>query len=158
MNLKKIVKFLYEETLIRVLREFGSISVITYVGGTILLFTIPNKTIIEEQIFWGSVGFGLLFLSFLIARFRMKMQWDKERALIEMNKEICNRLAEQLGKELSNEQVVSITQNIWQNCKDLISAIMLNDINIKETIKKIHLDKKNALKRNYEANMWSLKA
>ena len=41
-----------------------------------------------------------------------------------MTQNTGNRLAEQLGKNMNKEQVVSITQTIWQNQKDLISAIV----------------------------------
>lgn len=115
-----------QEGLIKVLREFGVVGVITYIGGFVILIGFIFEANFQRQILLGAVGLFLLTLSALIAFFRLKIQKDRERALIEMTQNTGNRLAEQLGKSLSEAQVVSITQTIWQNQKDLISAIVQN--------------------------------
>lgn len=115
-----------QEGLIKVLREFGVVGVITYIGGLVILIGFIFEANFQRQILLGVVGLFLLTLSALIAFFRLKIQKDRERALIEMTQNTGNRLAEQLGKSLSEAQVVSITQTIWQDQKDLISAIVHN--------------------------------
>lgn len=112
------------DSLIKVLREFGVVGVITYVGGLVILVGFVVEKNFERQVLFGVVGLFLLVLSAFIAYFRLKIQKDRERALIEMTQNTGNRLAEQLGKNMNKEQVVSITQTIWQNQKDLISAIV----------------------------------
>lgn len=111
-------------SLVKVLREFGVVGVATYIGGIILLSDFILEQNFQRQIMLAIVGLTLLFMSIFIAYFRLKIQKDRERALIEMAQNTGNRLAEQLGKNLSKEQVVSITQTIWQNQKDLITAIV----------------------------------
>lgn len=115
---------LISESLIKVLREFGVVGVATYVGGVILLTGFIFEVDFQKQIAYGIVGVLLIGMSIFIAYFRLKIQKDREKALIEMTQNSGNRLAEQLGKNLSKEQVVSITQTIWQNQKDLITAIV----------------------------------
>lgn len=112
------------DSLIKVLREFGVVGVITYVGGLVILVGFVVEKNFERQVLFGVVGLFLLVLSAFIAYFRLKIQKDREGALIEMTQNTGNRLAEQLGKNMNKEQVVSITQTIWQNQKDLISAIV----------------------------------
>jgi len=114
-------------SLIKVLKEFGVVGVTTYIGGIILLTAFIWEQSFQRQITLGLVGLVLICLSVFIAYFRLKIQKDRERALIEMAQNTGNRLAEQLGKSLSKEQVVSITQTIWQNQKDLITAIVGNN-------------------------------
>ncbi len=114
---------LIENSLIKVLREFGVIGLITYAGGVILLIGFLRETNFTRQILLGIVSIILLFLAAAMSYYRMKIQKDREKALVEMVQNTGNRLAEQLGKNLTKEQVVSITQTIWQNQKDLIEAI-----------------------------------
>ena len=111
-------------SLIKVLREFGVVGVATYIGGIILLSGFIWEQNFERQVTLAVVGLILISMSIFIAYFRLKIQKDRERALIEMAQNTGNRLAEQLGKNLTKEQVVSITQTIWQNQKDLITAIV----------------------------------
>ncbi|MFA4880439.1 MAG: hypothetical protein WC650_02345 [Candidatus Doudnabacteria bacterium] len=115
---------LIQSNLVKVLREFGVIGVITYVGGSVIVFGVFNEQNFRKQILFGVLGFFILGLSVVIAYFRIKAQRDREQALIDMVKNIGNRLAEQVAKNLTNEQVVSISQTIWQNQKDLIMAIL----------------------------------
>ncbi|MDP3988602.1 MAG: hypothetical protein Q8P80_05685 [Candidatus Levybacteria bacterium] len=111
-------------SLVKVLREFGVVGVTTYIGGIILLTGFIWEQNFQRQVMLGIVGIILISLSVFIAYFRLRIQKDREKALIEMAQNTGNRLAEQLGKNLSKEQVVSITQTIWQNQKDLITAIV----------------------------------
>ncbi len=111
-------------SLTKVLREFGVVGLVTYVGGLILLVGFIQEQNLQRQLTLGFVGVLLLLFSIFIAYFRLKIQKDREKALIEMAQNTGNRLAEQLGKNLNKEQVVSITQTIWQNQKDLITAIV----------------------------------
>ena len=116
------------ESLIKVLREFGVVGLVTYVGGLVILFGfLQEGKDFNRQVLFGVVGLLLLFISTFIAYFRIKIQRDREQALIDMVKNTGNRLAEQVAKNLSNEQVVSITQTIWQNQKDLITTIIGSD-------------------------------
>ena len=111
--------------LIKVLREFGIVGLVTYVGGVVILFGfLQEKNDFNRQILLGIVGLILLIISTFIAYFRIKIQRDREQALIDMTKNIGNRLAEQLGKNMSKEQVETITQKIRQNQRDLIEAIL----------------------------------
>lgn len=114
-----------QEILMKVLREFGIVGVITYAGGLVVLTGFLFEKDLTRQIVLGVVGLILLALSAFIAYFRLRIQKDRESALIAMAQNTGNRLAEQLGKGLNKEQVVSITQTIWQNQKDLINAIVL---------------------------------
>lgn len=111
-------------SLLKVLKEFGVVGVVTYIGGIILLIGFIREQNFQRQIMLGIVGVILLSLSIFIAYFRLKIQKDREKALIEMAQNTGNRLAEQLGENLSEKQVVSITQTIWQNQKDLITGIV----------------------------------
>lgn len=113
-----------ELSLIRVLREFGIVGLVTYIGSLIILLGFLRENDLTKQLVFGVAGLILLAIATFIAYFRIKIQRDREQALIEMAKNTGNRLAEQLGKNMTNEQVVSITQTIWQNQKDLITTII----------------------------------
>lgn len=124
-KIEDLLKNRFANGLIDVLREFGIMGVITYVGGFVILVFFPFQENLTRQILFAITGLFLLSLSTFISYFRIKSQRDREKALIEMTQNTGNRLAEQLGsKGLTNEQVVSITQTIWQNQKDLIFAIL----------------------------------
>ncbi len=111
-------------SVIKVLREFGIVGLVTYVGSLIILLGFLKEKDLTKQLIFGVAGLLLLAIATFIAYFRIKIQRDREQALIEMAKNTGNRLAEQLGKNMTNEQVVSITQTIWQNQKDLITTII----------------------------------
>ena len=96
------------DSLIRVFREFGIVGVVTYVGGIVILSGFLFETNQPRQILLGLIGILLLSFSIFIAYFRLKIQRDREQALIDMTKNSCNRLAEQLGKNLTKEQVVEL--------------------------------------------------
>ena len=89
-----------------------------------MLFGFMREPNLTRQLIFGVAGLLLLVIATFIAYFRIKTQRDREQALIDMANNTGNRLAEQLGKNMSNEQVVSITQTIWQNQKDLITTII----------------------------------
>lgn len=115
------------ESLIKVFREFGFIGVITYVAGLVTLLSLLWVNDFERQILFGIIGILLFILASFIAYFRIKAQKDREKALIEMGQNSSNRLAERLNENIQRDQVVSITQTIWQNQKDLIEAILRGD-------------------------------
>lgn len=121
--MEKIIDQL-ESSVVKVLREFGIVGLVTYVGSLIILFGFMREPNLTRQLIFGVSGLLLLVIATFIAYFRIKIQRDREQALIEMAKNTGNRLAEQLGKNMTNEQVVSITQTIWQNQKDLITTII----------------------------------
>ncbi|OGK16337.1 hypothetical protein A2862_03320 [Candidatus Roizmanbacteria bacterium RIFCSPHIGHO2_01_FULL_38_41] len=121
--MEKIIDQL-ESSVVKVLREFGIVGLVTYVGSLIMLFGFMREPNLTRQLIFGVAGLLLLVIATFIAYFRIKTQRDREQALIDMAKNTGNRLAEQLGKNMSNEQVVSITQTIWQNQKDLITTII----------------------------------
>jgi len=110
--------------LIKVLREFGVVGLITYIGGLVILGGFLTEENLNRQIVFGIVGFFLLLLSTIIAYFRIKIQRDREQALIDMVKNTCNRLAEQVAKNLSEKQVNAIIQKIRQIQRDLIMRII----------------------------------
>lgn len=113
------------ESLIKVLREFGVVGLVTYVGGlVILLGFLQEGKDFNRQVLFGVVGLLLLFISTFIAYFRLKIQRDREQALIDMTKNSGNRLAEQLGKDLTKEQREAIVQKIRQNQRDLMEKIL----------------------------------
>jgi hypothetical protein len=113
--------------LMRVLKEFGVVGVVTYIGGLILLIWFVQEQNFQKQILLGIVGLILLSLSVFIAYFRLKIQKDREKALIEMEGGTCNRLAEQLGKGLNDKQIFAIIQKIRQTQNDLLKTIVGND-------------------------------
>lgn len=112
------------ESIIKVLKEFGIAGVITYAGSLVVLRGFLIETNQNRQIIFGIVGILLLLFSVFIAFFRLKIQRDREQALIDMTKNSNNRLAEQLGKNLSKEQVEIISQKIRQNQRDLMNKIL----------------------------------
>lgn len=122
-KIEDLLKNQIPNSLVGVLREFGIMGVVTYVGGAIMLFLFPVQNEFNRQLLYAISGLSLLFLASFISYIRIKAQRDREKSLIEMTQNTGNRLAEQLGKNMSNEQVVSITQTIWQNQKDLVTAI-----------------------------------
>lgn len=113
-------------SLIKVLREFGPVGLVTYAGGLILVAGFFFEQNFQRQITLGVVGVILLLFSIFIAHFRLKIQKDREKALVTMAESTCNRLAEQLGKSLTDKQVFGIIQKIRQTQRDLISAIAGN--------------------------------
>lgn len=119
------------KSIVKVLREFGPVGLVTYVGSALLLGGFFFEHDIQRQIVLGIAGLVLLFCSIFIAYFRLKIQKDRERALIQMAESTCNRMAEQLGKSLTNEQVFAIIQKIRQTQMDLIVSVVDNG-NIKE--------------------------
>jgi len=121
MDIKNVIS----DSIIKVLREFGIVGVVTYTGGVIILGGFLLEGNQQRQLILGLVGLILLSLSIFIAYFRLKIRRDREQALIDMTKNSCNRLAEQLGKNLTKEQVETITQKIRQNQRDITSAILL---------------------------------
>ncbi|HJZ04426.1 hypothetical protein A2634_03140 [Candidatus Amesbacteria bacterium RIFCSPHIGHO2_01_FULL_48_32] len=122
-KIEDLLKRGFTDSMVNVLREFGVMGVVTYVGGTLILVFFPFQSDLNRQILFAFTGLFLLSLSTFISYFRIKAHREREKGLIEMTQNTGNRLAEQLGKNMSSEQVVSITQTIWQDQKDLISAI-----------------------------------
>lgn len=112
------------DSLIKVLKEFGIVGVVTYVGGFIILGGFFFESNFQRQVLLGIVGVFLLSLSVFIAYFRLKIQRDREQALIDMVKNTSNRLAEQLGKDLSQEEIAGITQKTRQLQRDLMDKIL----------------------------------
>lgn len=116
--------------LVDVLREFGIVGVTTYIGGIIMLYHFPKQGAFDKQVLYAISGIALLFLAALISYSRIKAQSAREKALIEMTQNTNNRLAEQLAKGMTNEQVAAIIQKIRQNQRDMLTAIF------KQTIEK----------------------
>lgn len=120
-------KNLIGASIIKVMKEFGIVGVVTYVGGIILLVEFIREQDLERQKILGIVGVLLLALSIFIAYFRLKIKKDREGALIKMAESTCNRLAEQIGKNLTEKSIETIAQKIRQTQRDLISAIVRDD-------------------------------
>lgn len=111
----------------KVFKEFGVVGVTTYVGGWVILSGFLKEQNFQRQIVFAVVGSFLLLLSAFIAYFRIKIQRDREQSLIDMVKNTSNRLAEQVAKNLSEEQVAAIIQKVRQIQRDLITAVMSGD-------------------------------
>lgn len=109
--------------LIGILREFGIMGVVTYAGGAIMLFVFPLQNDFGKQVLYAVAGSFLLLLATLISYSRIRAQTAKDKAMIEMTQNACNRLAEQLGKNLSDRQVDGITQKIRQLQRDLLGVV-----------------------------------
>lgn len=118
------------DSLIKVLKEFGVIGVITYAAGLISLGNFLWSDKFNEQILFGVIGVVLFGISGFIAAIRIRAQSYREKSLIEMVQNSSNRLAERLNENVQKDQAVSITQTIWQTQKDLIEAILKGEANI----------------------------
>lgn len=122
-GLERFLKNKPHDSLIGVLREFGIMGVVTYVGGAIMLFVFPVQSDFGKQVLYAVSGLFLLLLATLISYSRIKAQSLKDKAMIEMTQNACNRLAEQLGKNLTEKQVDGITQKIRQLQRDLLTTV-----------------------------------
>ena len=112
------------ESIIIVLKEFGVVGVLTYVAGLISLSNLFFiKRDIESKIIFGVIGLVLFVLSWILAYFRMKIQKDRDEALVKMVSDSNRILANKVGGNCTNEQVIAITQSIWQTQKDLIEKL-----------------------------------
>lgn len=111
-------------SLIKVMREFGVVGLVTYIGGLILLMGFFFEQNFQRQIILGIVGMLLLLMSIFIIYIRLSIQKEREKSLIKMSESTGNRLAEQLGKKLSEKSIEAIIQKIRQTQKDLMIAIM----------------------------------
>lgn len=110
---------LISDSIIKVLREFGLLGVLAYVGGMIFVITLLFVDDFNKQILFGLLSLLLFILSTSIAYLRMKLQRDRDVALINQVGSTTKLLADKVGGNCTNEQVVSITQTIWQTYKDL---------------------------------------
>ncbi len=117
----------FSSSLINVLREFGIVGVLTYLGGTVMFYLFVQQGEFNRQVLYGVLGLFLLFLASIISYFRIRVRRDREKFLIEMVEGSCNRLAEQLGK-VSSGKVDGVIQKIRQIQKELIITIFSHSI------------------------------
>lgn len=117
-----------ETNLIQVLREFGPVGLITYVGGLIILISFFLSNDFNKQVLFSITGIVLILLSVTILALRIQKQWLREKSLVDMVTFSSNRLAEKINENVQKEQVTSITQTIWQTQKDLIGRILKDDL------------------------------
>lgn len=117
-----------KDFLIDLYRDFGVAGVATYVGGIFLLYRFPSQTDDTKQILFVVSGLVLLALATFISYLRIKSQRERENAIISMAEATCNRLAEQLGKGLTEKQVESIAQKIRQIHRDTRESIFARPI------------------------------
>lgn len=122
-NIEGLLKNQQHDSLIGVLREFGIMGVVTYVGGVIMLFVFPFQSDFGKQVLYAISGLFLLLLATLISYSRIRAQSMKDKTMIEMTQNACNRLAEQLGKNLTEKQVDNISQKIRQLQRDLLATV-----------------------------------
>ena len=54
----------------------------------------------------------------------MKIQKNRDEALIKMVSDSNKVLSYKIGVDSTNKQIVSITQSIWQTQKDLIEKLL----------------------------------
>jgi hypothetical protein len=118
-----LLKTKSKNILLDVFRDFGAPGVLTYVGGVILLYRFPKETDQNKLIVYAVCGVSLLTLATIISYLRIKAQREREKLLIEMAQNSCNRLAEQLGKGLSDRQIDVISQKIRQLQRDMRDTI-----------------------------------
>lgn len=116
------------DNLIKVLQEFGVIGVLTYVAGMISLWNLFSQDELNQRILFGVIGLVMFIISSSIAYFRMKLHKERDEYLIKKVMESNSKLAERINNNFTNEQVVSITQTIWQSQKDLIESILDVDL------------------------------
>lgn len=115
------------------LREFGVAGTVLIIGGTILLTLFPFVMDIERAKLFGLVGFGLVFLSIINSYIRLLIQKDREKLLMRMVENSCNRLAEQLAKEgMNDHKVDAISQKIRQILID--TTKILYSVNLTDNI------------------------
>lgn len=122
-SIEDLLKNQKKVRLTEVLREFGIMGFIAYIGGVILIFLFPIQSDFGKQVLFSVTGLFLLLLATLISYSRIITQSVKDKAMIEMTQNACNRLAEQLGKGLTERQVNGITQKIRQLQRDLLSVV-----------------------------------
>lgn len=123
VNVEGLLKSQHQDNLIGILREFGIMGVVTYAGGAIMLFMFPVQGDFGKQVLYAISGLFLLLLATLISYSRIKAQGIKDKAMIEMTQNVCNRLAEQLGKNLTEKQTEGITQKIRQLQRDMLAIV-----------------------------------
>lgn len=121
-KIEKSLKNQFLNSLIGVLREFGIVGVLTYLGGLIMFYLFLQQGEFNKQILYSVLGLLLLTLASFISYFRIRVRRDREKYLIEMTAASCNRLAEQLGK-VHPEKIDGIIQKIRQIQRDLITTI-----------------------------------
>ncbi len=126
-DIEKSIRNQFFSSVINLLREFGIVGVLTYLGGLIMFYLFIQQGEFNKQVLYGILGFMLLFLASFISHFRIKVRRDREKFLIEMVKDSCNRLAEQLGK-VPPAQIDGTIQKIRQIQRDLIETIFSHAI------------------------------
>lgn len=67
-----LMKYQNQNNLISILREFGIMGVVTYVGGAIMLFMFPIQSDFGKQVLYAFSGLFLLLLATLISYSRIK--------------------------------------------------------------------------------------
>lgn len=124
MKIKKNSQDQIIEYLLISLREFGIAGTATVIGGTILLTCFPFIENVEKARLFGLVGFGLVFLSIINSYIRLIIQKAREKLLIQMVENSCNRLAEQLAKKgMNNHKVDGVSQKIRQILRDTTETV-----------------------------------
>lgn len=127
-DFKVTSKYNPKEILIDIFREFGLLGVVTYLGGVIMLYFFPRQNEFNLQVLYAISGLILLALATIILYIRIKAQREREKTLIEMGQNSCNRLAEQVAKGLPDKQVDTITQKIRQIHRDIFTAVFDHSI------------------------------
>lgn len=114
-------KFL--DQLTKTLKETGIAGGLTYIAGVISFGALFFNADFDKQILFGTISLILFLLASILTYFRIKMQNDRDKCLIDMVKNSSKELSCKVGSNCSNEQVVSITQSIAQTQKDLIEKM-----------------------------------
>ncbi len=127
-KIEDLLKNQLPNSLIGIFREFGIIGVATYIGGAIMLYFFPAQGDFGKQVLFAVSGISLLFLATFISYSRIKTQREREKSVIEMVQNANNRLAEQIGKGLTDKQIEAIIQKIRQNQRDLLTTIFSQSI------------------------------
>ena len=119
--------------LLKILNRHGILGLISFVGGFIIIAFVRNSEI-KKQIIVLIIGSILLIYSGIIYWSNCRYEYKKDRDIIFRLREISVSLAHKLDREMSNEQIVSITQTIADTQKELIGILGSKKYN--EQIKK----------------------
>ncbi len=107
----RVMKYIWE-FVATIFKESGAVGVASIVGGIILLIQFSFKNNCDYQLLSWAAGIFLILLSIIIAYVRLQNQKAREQALLKTVENVCNRLAEQMAKNLNDHQSDTIAQKI----------------------------------------------
>lgn len=109
--------------LLQVYIRTGASGLAAIVGGIILLYNFSIERNYELRYLYCISGLLLILAAIIIEYIHLQNQKIREQVLLTTVKEICNRLAEQIAKNLNDHQSDTIAQKIRQIIDHATSAI-----------------------------------